>query len=339
MLTKPTDLADPEVGAALRTGWGFRAKSLKYLAVGGGSHHWLATDGCGEQRFLAVTDLPVFVRNQADTTDALFARLRAALLTALALREQAGLEFVIAPIRRDDDEPMSRFSERYSLTVYRYLRGTHAGEDGQYRQASDRRAVLDLLVRLHQVRADEALADNFVLPHREKLQRALDDSGRTWDGGPYAERARQLLRTHAVDLEKLTAAYDVLAARLATRPERAVVTHGEPHAGNVMLTPDGPVLIDWDTVRLAPPERDLWTLAEADESLLARYCAATGRTLDQDALSFYRLWFDLAEIGEYLGLFHEAHEQSADAAESWRNLHNHLRPAQRWPELVRRRAL
>jgi hypothetical protein len=338
VLTKPTDLADPEVSAALRTGWGFRAKSLKYLAVGGGSHHWLATDGHGEQRFLAVTDLPVFVRNQADTVDALFARLRAAFLTALVLREQAGLEFVIAPIRRDDDEPMSRFSERYSLTVYRYLHGTHAGEDGQYRRVSDRRAVLDLLVRLHRVRADEALADDFVLPHREKLQRALDDSGRTWDGGPYGERARQLLRTHAVDLEKLTAAYDALAGRLATRPERAVVTHGEPHAGNVMLTPDGPVLIDWDTARLAPPERDLWTLAEADESLLARYSAATGRTLDQDALSFYRLWFDLAEIGEYLGLFHGPHEPTADSAESWNNLHNHLQPAQRWPGLVRRRA-
>ena len=70
MLTKPTDLADAEVGAALRTGWGFRAKPLKYLAVGGGSHHWLATDGHGEQRFLTVTDLPVFVRNQADTVDA-----------------------------------------------------------------------------------------------------------------------------------------------------------------------------------------------------------------------------------------------------------------------------
>jgi hypothetical protein len=338
VLTKPTDLADAEVRAAVRTAWGFWAKSLKYLPVGGGGHHWLATDGRGEQRFLTVTDLPAFVRSRNDTVEALLGRLRAAYLTALALREQAGLEFVIAPIRRHDDQPMNRFTKRYCMTVYRYLPGPHAGEDGQYRRANDRRAVLDLLVRLHRVRADEAIADDFVLPHREKLQEALDDSGRTWDGGPFGERARQLLRTHAADLERLTAAYDFLAARLANRPERMVVTHGEPHAGNVMLTPDGPVLIDWDTARLAPPERDLWTLAEDDESLLARYCAATGHTIDPDALSFYRLWFDLAEIGEYLGLFHGPHEPTADSAESWNNLHTHLQPAQRWPELMRRRA-
>ena len=338
MLTKPTDLADAQVVAALRNGWGFRARSLRYLAVGGGSHHWLATDGCGAQRFLAVTDLPVFARDRADTVDALLGRIRAALLTALALREQARLEFVVAPIRRDDDEPMSRLTERYGLIVYRYLDGTHAGEDGQYRSASHRRMVLDLLVQVHRVRTDVTLADDLLLPHRENLQLALDDSGRVWDGGPFGERARQLLLANAADLEKLTAAYVVLADRIAARPERFVITHGEPHAGNVMITRSGLVLIDWDTARLAPPERDLWTLAEADESLLDRYVAATGLELDRDALTFYRLWFDLVEVGQYLGLFHGPHEQTADSAESWANLHHHLQPATRWPELVRRRA-
>jgi hypothetical protein len=117
-----------------------------------------------------------------------------------------------------------------------------------------------------------------------------------------------------------------------------VITHGEPHAGNVMITSGGLVLIDWDTALLAAPERDLWTLAEDDAALLDRYAAATGRELDRDALSFYRLWFDLAEIGQYLGLFHGPHEQSADSAEGWTNLRTHLQPAKRWPELVRRRA-
>src|SRR6185437_1557477 len=299
VLTKPTDLADAEVSAALRIGWGFRAKSLQYLAVGGGSHHWLATDGCGQQRFLAVTDLPVFLRNQADSADALFTRIRAALLTALALREQARLEFVVAPIRRDDDEPLSRFTKRYALIVYRYLDGSHAGEDGEYRSASHRRTVLDLLIQVHRVKTDTARADDFVLPHLDKLLLAQDDTGRTWDGGPYGERARQLLLAHAAGLEKLTAAYEVLAERIAARPERMVVTHGEPHAGNAMVTRGGLVLIDWDTALLAPPERDLWTLADADPSLLDRYVAATGLELDRDALSFYRLWFDLAEVGQY----------------------------------------
>jgi aminoglycoside phosphotransferase (APT) family kinase protein len=43
----------------------------------------------------------------------------------------------------------------------------------------------------------------------------------------------------------------------AAGPDR-VITHGEPHPGNLMVTDRGPVLIGWDTVGLARPERDLW---------------------------------------------------------------------------------
>jgi hypothetical protein len=55
--------------------------------------------------------------------------------------------------------------------------------------------------------------------------------------------------------------------------------------------------------------------------------------IDQDALSLYRLWFDLAEIGGYLTLFRAPHDDTADAAESWGNLQHFLRPAERWPAL------
>jgi spectinomycin phosphotransferase len=183
VLTKPTDLTDAALEEALRSGWGFEAVSCEYLAVGAGGHHWLVIDASGARRFLAATDLPVFVRGQTDTVDALYVRLRAALRTALVLRERAGLEFVAAPLRRDDGEPIGRLSPRYSLTVYDFLDGAHAGEDGQYREAGVRRAVLDLLVQIHRVKTGEALADDFVLPHLHQLRLALDDSGRIWDGG------------------------------------------------------------------------------------------------------------------------------------------------------------
>ncbi len=115
-----------------------------------------------------------------------------------------------------------------------------------------------------------------------------------------------------------------------------MITHGEPHAGNVMTTSSGLVLVDWDTVLLAPPERDLWDMADRDESALDHYARATGVQIDQDALSLYRLWYDLAEIGGYLALFHAPHSETADTAESWRNLRQLLHPAERWPALLNR---
>jgi hypothetical protein len=93
------------------------------------------------------------------------------------------------------------------------------------------------------------------------------------------------------------------------------------------------VLVDWDTVLLAPPERDLWSMADNDRSALDHYARAAGAQIDQDALSLYRLWFDLAEIGSYLALFRAPHDDTADATESWSNLQHFLRPAERWPAL------
>jgi hypothetical protein len=100
-----------------------------------------------------------------------------------------------------------------------------------------------------------------------------------------------------------------------------------------MTTPGGLVLVDWDTALLAPPERDLWDMAGDDRSLLDHYTRATGVQIDPEALALYRLWFDLAEISEYLTLFHAPHGHTADTAESWENLRHFLRPAERWPAL------
>jgi spectinomycin phosphotransferase len=53
------------------------------------------------------------------------------------------------------------------------------------------------------------------------------------------------------------------------------------------------MLVDWDSVLLAAPERDLWAQAEEDRSVLAAYTAASGSPVDEDALAFYRMWYDL----------------------------------------------
>jgi spectinomycin phosphotransferase/16S rRNA (guanine(1405)-N(7))-methyltransferase len=94
------------------------------------------------------------------------------------------------------------------------------------------------------------------------------------------------------------------------------------------------MLVDWESALIAPPERDLWGLDAGDGSILRRYRAAAGSELSSLALSFYRLYYDLFEIGGYVGLFRRPHADDEDSRESWKNLTYFLRPAQRWPHLV-----
>jgi thiamine kinase-like enzyme len=241
---------------------------------------------------------------------------------------------VLAPVAAATGSVVTRLTDRYALAVHPYLDDAKSRSDGTFASSADRLAVVRLLARLHGAQASQPDLDPFAVPQAAQLQAAIERTGEVWDAGPYAARARQLLARHAVGVAGLLAAYECLARRVAARPERMVITHGEPHGANVLQTSDGFIFVDWDTALLAPPERDLWDLAETDASVLAAYSAMTGAVIDQDALRLYRLWYDLAEISCYIVWFRSSHGDTADTAEAWQNLQYYLRPAERWPDLL-----
>jgi len=333
VFTRPEDLTKGQIRAELAASWSFAAETLSYLPVGFGSHHWRATDAAGRQLFLIIHDLTHMLRSRLDTAEAVFGRLETAFGCALSLRRDANLDFVIAPIRTDSGKVVRRLSERYSLAACPYLLDCEPGHEGDF-PAADRPAVVRLLTDLH--RATPMVAPqrcDFGLQNADGLQAAIQSTGEPWCTGPYGEQARALLARHASGVTALMTAYYELAIEARSRPERFVVTHGEPGAWNVLKTPAGFVMVDWDFVQLAPPERDLWDLAETDRSVLAAYTEATGTAIDTSALALFRMWYDLSEIAGYIELFHGAHDDTEDAAESWKNLEYFLRPAERWPQL------
>jgi hypothetical protein len=332
VFTRPDELTDAQIVADLAAGWGFRAESCSYLPVGFGSHHWLAADAAGNQLFLIVHDLPAMLHSQDDTTDAAFGRLQTAFGCALSLRRDADLEFVLAPVPAAGGEVVRRLSARYSLAARPYLADCEPGQEREF-LAGDLPAVVRLLTRLHGARPAVAPQRcDFTLQNADGLRAALAKTGEPWDGGPYGERASALLTRHAAGVVALMAAYGEMARQVTSRSDRFVVTHGEPDAWNVLKTPTGFVIVDWDFAQLAPPERDLWFLADTDHSVLPAYTEATGIAIDDGALALFRMSYDLADIAEYICLFRGRHEDTEDAARSWENLEYFLRRAERWPE-------
>lgn len=332
MFTQPDDLPEDDIRATLAANWNFRAVALSYQPVGFGSHHWLAADATGRQLFLTIHDLTVMLDGTTDTADAAYGRLRTSFECAVSLRRDEQLDFVIAPLPDADGRVVRRLSARYTMAVCPYLADSEPGHEGAF-AAADRPAVLRLLVALHQARPPAAPQRCDFAVSTDGLRAALASMNEPWSGGPYGERARGLLARHAAEVNGLMTAYDGLVRQVRSSPGRLVVTHGEPGPWNTLKTPSGFVIVDWDFVQLAPPERDLWDLAETDSSVLAAYTEATGTAIDPAALALFRMWFDLSEIAGYICLFRDAHTQTADAAESWENLQFFLRPAERWPDL------
>jgi hypothetical protein len=334
VFTPPADLPESLLSDALSVGWGFWPAALSYQAVGFGSHHWLATDSDGLRLFATVDDLSEKLDDEANSTSAVFGRLEQAFESALSLRRDAGLEFVVAPLPAAGGRVLRRLNDRYSLVVHPYLDGCQAGQDDEFESVADRQAVLAMLVRLHSAKATPPPTENFEIGDRAALVDAMRNTGEPWRAGPYGARTRDLLARHAADLAALLGVFDELVGRVRTRGDRMVITHGEPNASNVLKAAAGLVFVDWESALLAPPERDLWALAEADPGLLEAYSAAAGTAIDPEALALHRMLYDLAEIALYVRWFRTPHGDTADAAEGWKNLQYFLRPAERWPDLL-----
>jgi spectinomycin phosphotransferase len=304
--------------AALADGWGIAVSRIEYRPVGGGSYHWLVSDGTGTRYFVTADDLDQKRYLGADRGSA-FEGLRCALDTAHALRHDAGLEFVVAPVPTARAQTVHRIGERHAVAVYPFIDGTPPGW-GATLEPNERAALVRMLSRLHDV--DPAVAPRARpvgtrLPERRKLERALEELDFEWTGGPFSEPARALLARHAAGIHRLVKTFDELAQAVDAAKTGPVLTHGEPHGGNLLRAGGELLFIDWDTVGLAPRERDLWILGTANPGDIDVYMDASGRSVDERAIELYRIRWQLDDISLFVDDLRSTHQRTADTEHAW----------------------
>jgi spectinomycin phosphotransferase len=335
--SQPEEVEISALIGSLADGWGFDVETIDYAPVGFGSYHWVATDVAGTRGFVTVDDLE---RKPwlGDSPESAFDGLKRAFGTAAALRD-AGLSFVLAPILTIDRETVRRIGAHYTVALFPFVEG-QAGRHFEYDTPEERSVVVTMLAQLHQATsAVESVARriDLRLPGRGRLESAVREVDETWSGGPYSEAARQALARHASEVAELLGLFDRLSREVARRRTRWVVTHGEPHAVNLLQTDVGQMLVDWDTVALAPPERDLWMLVGDTRDDATSYADATGHQPDQVAMNFFRLTWDLADLAAYTDVLRSPHRASDDTAKAFEGLTKCVAIRDQWVTLLRSR--
>ena len=328
----PEEFESSELIDFLAVGWDFDVEAVHYAPLGGGSYHWVVEDLEGRLGFVTADDLdqkPWL----GDTRESAFDGLRRAFDTAVGLRD-GGLGFVAAPISTTRGETVRRFGAQHSVALFPFVDG-RPGTFGRY-ETAERAALLTMLAELHRVPVIGSSTSrvDLDLPGRGRLEAALRELNQTWSGGPFSEPARKLLAPHASDLAELLAVGDRLALDVARSSTEWVVTHGEPHGGNLMRVGESHVLVDWDTVAVAPPERDLWMLLGDDEEEPNGYAAATGHEVDAIAMSFFRLRWDLADIAAFSDLLRSPHRHTEDTEKAYDALKFYVGAPDRWAAIL-----
>ena len=291
--------------------WGVAVTSLDYRPVGFGSHHWVATGNRGLRHFVTVDEVSVGSQ-LGDEVSVRGLHLRPALTAACDLHS-FGCTFVVAPIVTKDEDPFVQF-DRYVVALFPFIEGQGFAFEESFGEA-DRERVLDVVAALHRVPLTAIrppATDGFGVPWLDQVDHSMLREAPS--GGPYAAVAVQLLVDHETAIRRLVARYWALVARHLEDPGPLVVTHGEIHPGNVMVTTEGWVIVDWDTALVAPPERDLWRLAQGGGgSILRAYADATGTSPDERLLDLYAIRWDLAEIASFAAEFRDPHEDTEDS--------------------------
>lgn len=128
-------------------------------------------------------------------------------------------------------------------------------------------------------------------------------AGERWDNGPLGEDARKLLRQAMPQIESATRGFSELAALADAEKHRWVPTHGEPHFANQVWSDTEMFLVDWESFRLAPPERDLLDLPNrVQETFHPR----------AEMIDLFRLEWTLSEIRDYAEWFSQPHVGTGD---------------------------
>jgi spectinomycin phosphotransferase len=316
---RPVDIRDSDVAAALARQWALTVQDLSYLPVGFGGYHWLAVDPTGSRWFVTVSDLVTpWVPD-----------LPAAMQTAAWLATEAGLDFVVAPVPTRAGQVVGSVDSRHTLTLFPYLDAAPSHFEDPI-DDRDRAVIIDMLARLHTAtpKGIQVPSRPLGLTTRQAIDQALASLGVPWNGGPYAEPGRDLLARYERPLRQAFARFDGLLDRVRGARGPYVITHGEPHPGNLLRTRAGLCLVDWDMTALARPERDLWWVISGDQDA-ARYSQRTGWTVNQDALALYRLRWDLDDIAGFLSHIRGPHQQTADTLMTWTELQKTLEASTR----------
>lgn len=322
MLEKP-NLQDEKIITCVQEAYGLRVREVEFLPLG-------ADVNTAVYRITPSNNIPYFLKLRSGDFD------ETAVLLPKFLSEQS-IKQIIAPLATTTGEIWTNL-DRFKAVLYPFV----VGQDGYAMKMEPRHweAFGITLKRIHSVTPPPALAqalsrETFSARWREFVRTILVRLDGMQFADPVADETAVLLKENRDVILDLVVRAERLAQAAQAQPLEFVVCHADIHAGNILITPDDSFyIVDWDTVMLAPKERDLmyvgagllgsWFLPEEEEALF--YPAYGQAQIDQNLMAYYRyerIVQDIAAFCEEL-LFTE--EGGADRAQSLGYLRSNFLP-------------
>ncbi|MEV0522268.1 phosphotransferase [Streptomyces sp. NPDC050439] len=276
--------------------------------------------------------LQSFLAEAVDAVDA---------VSAVATEATTGLEAarVVAPLP-DRHGRLSTVLDGYVAVLYPFVAGRSGFEVPLTREQWT--ALGEFVRALHGIDLPPSLrsavrVETYGPKWRDKVRGhlATDTPPERLPDAPARELAA-ILRARREQLTTIVERAEQLAAVLRGKEGEPVLCHGDLHAGNVMVTDDGAVVVvDWDDPVMAPRERDLMFVGGGVGGVWndAAECAAFHRgygtgEIDAQTLAYYRCERIVQDVAEYCDqlLVGRPHDSEDDRELSLRHFAGQFRP-------------
>lgn len=178
-------------------------------------------------------------------------------------------------------------TEKLIFIVFEHIEGIHPSYSPN-QLAADKLA--EIFIQLHHVPTGKfpyLEKENFNIEYALGLSQWINHQVKIKDA-LYADSMLSLLDSHKEQLKASLSNLIKLKDHYSKQQIPFVITHGDAHHYNVMQTNVDLWLVDWDGLKIAPIERDLWHYENAP--LIEYYCKqAPNYKIDRDLCRYYQL--------------------------------------------------
>jgi spectinomycin phosphotransferase len=324
MLEKPP-LDESKIIAALQEQYGLGVSKVTFLPLG------------------ADINTAVYRAEGTDVKDC-FVKLRRGIFDDITvivpkMLYDQGIQAVIPPFKMETQALWTSVDE-YKLMVFPFVEGQsgwqvplkdqHWIEFGKalksIHQAVLPQGVLDRVAR-------EAFSPYF----RERVRDFQRQVETEYFSEPTAAQLADFLNSKKVEISHMVNRAEELAVDVEAQSLPFILCHADIHVGNLLVAPDDRLyVVDWDTLTLAPKERDLMFIggglgsgSHSPEDEVRLFYEGYGKTeINRTALAYYRYERIVQDIVAYCEQLLLTDEGGDDRAEGLRQLTSQFLPSE-----------
>ncbi len=322
MLTKP-NLTDEQIIACLHEEYGLNVETITFLPIG-------ADFNTAVYRVVTNKGWEYFLKLRSSE----FLEASVSVPNYLA---ELGIKQVIPPLATKTGQLWADLAS-FKTILYPYVEG-HNGVEAKL--SEDQWGQFGAAIKkLHSTDIPNALTSGtpremFSSKWRETVKAFLIRIENEVFEEPVAVRMALFLKSKSTEILKIVERTEELAITLQKQILEYILCHADIHGWNLIVDKDGALyIVDWDTIILAPKERDLmfigagiWDSGRSpieEENLF--YQGYDQTEINQDAICYYRYERIIQDIGEYCEHIFLSDEGGDDRMQSFEYLQSFFLP-------------